>query len=57
MPGGHQDRLVDSIEELLKYSIVMRPHFDLFFDRYSERTERMAKGVKMDKKLGASPIM
>lgn len=57
MPGGHRDRLVDCMEEFVKYSIVMRPHFDLFSDRYSERTERMAKGVKMDEKLGASPIM
>ena len=55
--GGHRDRLVDSMEEFWKYSIVMLPHFDLFSDRYSERTERMAKGVKMDEKLGASPIM
>ena len=57
MPGGHRDRLVDCMEELVKYSIVMRPHFDLFSDRYSERTERMVKGVKMDAKLRASPIM
>ncbi|KAL8892144.1 MAG: hypothetical protein Q9215_000901 [Flavoplaca cf. flavocitrina] len=57
MPGGHRDRLVDCMEEFVKYSIVMRPHFDLFSDRYSERTERMAKGVKLDAKPGASPIM
>ncbi|KAL8879789.1 MAG: hypothetical protein Q9198_002667 [Flavoplaca austrocitrina] len=57
MPGGHRDRLVDCMEEFVKYSIVMRPHFDLFSDRYSERTERMAKGVKLDEKPGASPIV
>ncbi|KAL8899723.1 MAG: hypothetical protein Q9192_001426 [Flavoplaca navasiana] len=57
MPGGHRDRLVDCMEEFVKYSIVMRPHFDLFSDRYSERTERMAKGVILDEKPGASPIM
>ena len=57
MPGGYRDRLVDCMEEFVKYSIVMRPYFDLFSDRYSERTERMAEGVKMDEILGASPIM
>ena len=43
MPSGNRDRLVDCMEEFVKYTIVMRPHFDLFGDRYSERTERMAK--------------
>jgi arsenic resistance protein ArsH len=31
------------MEELVKYSIVMRPHFNLFGDRFSEREERRAK--------------
>ncbi|KAL8720921.1 MAG: hypothetical protein Q9181_007819, partial [Wetmoreana brouardii] len=57
MPGGHRDRLVDCMEEFVKYSILVRPHFDLFSDRYSERTERMATGVKIEEKLGASPIL
>jgi len=57
MPGGHRERLIDCMEEFVKYSIVMRPHFDLFSDRFSERTERIAKEVKMNEKPGASPIM
>jgi arsenic resistance protein ArsH len=56
MPGGNRDRLVDCME-FVKYSIVMRPHFDLFSDRYSERTERMVKRVNMEGKPGANPIM
>lgn len=36
-PSSNRDRLVDCMEELVKYTIVMRPHFDLFGDRYSER--------------------
>lgn len=40
MPSGNRDRLVDCMEEFVKYSIIMRPHFDLFSDRYSERTEK-----------------
>lgn len=43
MPSGNRDRLVDCMEEFVKYTIVMRQHFDLFSDRYSERTEREAK--------------
>ena len=43
MPSGNRDRLVDCMEEFVKYTIVMRSHFDLFSDRYSERAERQAK--------------
>ncbi|KAM0452979.1 hypothetical protein ACHAPV_009221 [Trichoderma viride] len=43
MPSSNRDRLVDCMEELIKYTIVMRPHFDLFGDRFSEREERRLK--------------
>ena len=43
MPSPNRDRIVDCMEELVKYTIVMRPHFDLFGDRFSEREERKAK--------------
>ncbi|CAG7562664.1 unnamed protein product [Fusarium equiseti] len=43
MASGNRDRLVDCMEELVKYTIVMRPHFDLFGDRFSEREEKRAK--------------
>jgi arsenic resistance protein ArsH len=43
VPSGNRDRLVDCMEEFVKYTIVMRPHFDLFGDRFSERMERKAK--------------
>lgn len=46
MPSGNRDRLVDCMEEFVKYTIVMRPHFHLFEDRFSERTERMAAREK-----------
>lgn len=41
--SSNRDRLVDCMEELVKYSIVMRPHFHLFGDRFSEREERRRK--------------
>ncbi|SCV33494.1 related to arsenic resistance protein ArsH [Fusarium fujikuroi] len=43
LPSGNRDRLVDCMEELVKYTIVMRPYFDLFGDRFSEREEKKAK--------------
>lgn len=46
MPSGNRERLVDCMEEFVKYTIIMRQHFDLFNDRYSERTERAAKTGK-----------
>ncbi|EMD64595.1 hypothetical protein COCSADRAFT_159622 [Bipolaris sorokiniana ND90Pr] len=52
MPSGNRDRLVDCMEEFVKYTIVMRPHFDLFGDRYNEREEKRAKQKKeLDKPL------
>lgn len=37
MPGSNRDRVVDCVEEMVKYTIIMRAHYDLFNDRYSER--------------------
>ena len=37
LPGSDRDRLVDCMEELVKYTIIMRPHFKLFGDRFSQR--------------------
>ncbi|KAH7361925.1 arsenical resistance protein ArsH [Plectosphaerella cucumerina] len=46
MPSSNRDRLVDCMEELVKYTVVMRPHFDLFGDRFSEREEKREKAAK-----------
>jgi arsenic resistance protein ArsH len=43
MPSSNRDRLVDYMEELVKYTIVVRPHFDLFGDRFGKREEKRAK--------------
>ncbi|KAK5280071.1 hypothetical protein LTR43_012434 [Exophiala xenobiotica] len=39
MAGGNRDRLVDCAEEFVKYTLIMRPHFALLSDRFSERDE------------------
>lgn len=46
MPSGNRDRLVDCMEEFVKYTIIMRQHFDLFNDRYSERVERSERAER-----------
>jgi arsenic resistance protein ArsH len=45
MPGGNRDRLVDCVEEFVKYTIIMREHFDLFGDRFSERKDLDIKAL------------
>jgi len=39
-PSGNRDRLVDCMEEFVKYTIVIREHFELFGDRFSERLDK-----------------
>ncbi|OQE43190.1 hypothetical protein PENCOP_c003G03179 [Penicillium coprophilum] len=48
MPSGNRDRLVDCMEEFIKYTILMRPHIGLFGDRFSEREEKKRKEEKLD---------
>jgi arsenic resistance protein ArsH len=48
LPSGNRDRLVDCMEEFVKYTIVMRPHFELFGDRFSERMENEEKFRKVE---------
>jgi arsenic resistance protein ArsH len=43
-PSSNRDRLVDVCEELVKVSAIVLPHFDVLGDRFSERTEKLAKG-------------
>ncbi|KAH8433156.1 uncharacterized protein LDX57_010790 [Aspergillus melleus] len=46
-PSGNRDRLVDCMEEFVKYTIIMRPHLELFGDRFSEREEERVKEEKL----------
>lgn len=45
-PSGNRDRLVDCMEEFVKYTIAMRPYAELFADRFSEREEQRLKDAK-----------
>ena len=43
MASDNRDRLVDCMEEFVKFTILIRPNFDLFGDRHSEREEKKQK--------------
>ncbi|MBB3941490.1 arsenic resistance protein ArsH [Novosphingobium fluoreni] len=42
-PSSYYDRIVDVMEELVRFTILTRPHADQLVDRYSERKAALAK--------------
>jgi len=56
MPGSNRDRLVDCVEEMVKYTIIMREHFDLFNDRFSERRAAEDSALKALNSGGADIV-
>lgn len=39
-PSAYYDRIVDVCEELVRFTVLLRPHTEQLVDRYSERVER-----------------
>ena len=39
-PSAYYDRIVDVMEELVRFTVLLRPHAKTLVDRYSERVER-----------------
>ena len=42
-PSPYYDRIVDVVEELVRFTVMLRPHVGQMTDRYSERREDAAK--------------
>tara|TARA_B100000378_G_scaffold82404_1_gene64628 strand:- start:333 stop:1088 length:756 start_codon:yes stop_codon:yes gene_type:complete len=52
-PSSYYDRIVDVMEELVRFTVLMRPHAQQLVDRYSERKQ---KGAPVDPKTDLSAI-
>jgi arsenic resistance protein ArsH len=52
-PSSYYERIVDVMEELVRFTVLMRPHAALLVDRYSERK---AAGVPIDRAKDLSSI-
>ena len=52
-PSGYYDRIVDVMEELVRVTVLMRPHAAQLVDRYSERKAARIKTVAEDHSAAA----
>lgn len=51
--SSYYDRIVDVMEELVRFTILLRQHSEILVDRYSERKEAAEKKIKAETDLSA----
>jgi arsenic resistance protein ArsH len=56
LPSPYYDRVVDVMEELVKFTLLTRDHAEYFTSRYSERRETAQKAVTEAGKLAEAAM-
>lgn len=46
-PSSYYDRIVDVIEELVRFTVLLRPHAEQSVDRYSERRSNSGSALPL----------
>lgn len=52
-PSSYYDRIVDVVEELVRFTVLLRPHAEQLVDRYSERADGDRPVVQAERILGS----